>query len=140
MADGELAGTTGQAKAVEALAINLKGEISNEYDIYYRAHISDYGWLGWAKNGETAGSGGFSYGMEAIQIVLVSKNTAAPGNVKDHYREKKYDEMELKANIYSSLTPYLILVNRSVHKVYVFQGRMGKWKKIIEWYCGDGDA
>lgn len=140
VANGNIAGTTGQGKHIEAIQIRLSGDMGKYCDVYYRSHVANIGWLGWAKNGETAGSGGFSYGMEAIQIILVSKNTAAPGNVKDHYREKKYDEMELKANIYSSLTPYLILVNRSVHKVYVFQGRMGNWKKIREWYCGDGAA
>ena len=84
VADGELAGTTGQAKAVEALAINLKGEISNEYDIYYRAHISDYGWLGWAKNGEVAGSEGYALKLEAFQIKLVKKDsTDKPTSVRE---------------------------------------------------------
>ncbi|MDD4096940.1 MAG: hypothetical protein PHP22_11955 [Oscillospiraceae bacterium] len=37
------------------------------------------GWLDWAKNGESAGTAGFSYRLEAIKIVLVPKGGAAPG-------------------------------------------------------------
>lgn len=138
MQNGDIAGTTGQAKKVEAIQIQLTGEMEKYCDIYYKGHVANIGWLGWAKNGEIAGSKGFSYGLEAFQVVIVPRNTAAPGSVNDHYREKQYDEMELKANFYSSSTPYLILVNRSVHKVYVFQGYRGNWKKIREWYCSDG--
>ena len=138
--NNEIAGTTGQGKKMEALQIRLTGEMQKYCDIYYRAHVSNFGWLGWAKNGEMAGTTGFSYGMEAIQIVVVPKNTAAPGNTNDHYREKKFTEMELRANLYSSSTPYLLMVNRSRHKVYIFQGYRGNWKQIREWYCGDGAA
>ena len=53
--NGEIAGTVGRAKSVEAFKMNLTGEIADEYDIYYRAHSSGFGWLGWAKNGEYAG-------------------------------------------------------------------------------------
>lgn len=138
--NNEIAGTTGQGKKMEALQIRLTGEMQKYCDIYYRAHVSNFGWLGWAKNGEMAGTTGFSYGMEAIQIVVVPKNTAAPGNTNDHYREKKFTEMELRANLYSSSTPYLLMVNRSRHKVYIFQGYRGNWKQIRKWYCGDGAA
>lgn len=138
--NNEIAGTTGQSKKMEALQIRLTGEMQKYCDIYYRAHVSNFGWLGWAKNGEMAGTTGFSYGLEAIQVVVVPKNTAAPGNTNDHYREKKFTEMELRANLYSSSTPYLLMVNRSRHKVYVFQGYRGNWQQIREWYCGDGAA
>ena len=138
--DGEIAGTTGQNKKMEAIQIRLTGEKAKYSDIYYRTHVANIGWLGWAKNGEIAGSTGFSYGMEAIQIVVVPKGKAAPGSTADHYREKKFTEMELRANLYSSATPYLLLVNRSRHKVYIFQGYRGNWKQIREWSCGDGAA
>ena len=35
--------------------------------------------MGWANNGESAGTAGFSYRLEAIQIVLVPKGSGAPG-------------------------------------------------------------
>ena len=46
--------------------------------------------------------------------------------------------MEIKANMYSSSTPFLILVNRSTHKVGVFQGWQGNWNCIQYWDCADG--
>ena len=46
--------------------------------------------------------------------------------------------MMLRANNYSSSTPYIIMVNRSTHKVGVFQGWQGNWNNIVYWDCGDG--
>lgn len=43
-----------------------------------------------------------------------------------------------RANLYNSSTPYLILVNRSTHKVGIFQGWQGNWKCIRYWNCSDG--
>ena len=140
VSDNEVAGTTGQGKKMEALQIRLTGEMQKYCDIYYRAHVANFGWLGWAKNGEIAGTTGYSYGLQAIQVVVVPKGKAAPGSTADHYREKKFTEMELRANLYSSSTPYLLLVNRSRHKVYIFQGYRGNWKQIREWSCSDGAA
>lgn len=45
----------------------------NKYDIYYRVHCQSYGWLGWAKNGELAGSSGMAKRLEAIEIKVVPK-------------------------------------------------------------------
>ncbi|MCC6093520.1 MAG: serine hydrolase [Eubacterium sp.] len=52
-----------------------------QYDIWYRVHAQKFGWLGWAKNGEEAGTDGQSLRLEGIQILLVSKNTSAPKSV-----------------------------------------------------------
>lgn len=48
--------------------------------------------------------------------------------------------MQAKANLYSSTTPYIILMNRSTHKVGVFQGWQGNWNCIKYWDCSDGKA
>lgn len=48
--------------------------------------------------------------------------------------------MMARANMYSSPTPYLILVNRSTHKVGVFHGWQGNWNMIHYWDCADGKA
>jgi uncharacterized protein YjdB len=52
--------------------------MAEHYDVYYRVHAQTYGWLGWAKNGESAGTEGLSKRLEGIQIVLVPKGSAAP--------------------------------------------------------------
>lgn len=75
-----MAGTSGQSKRLEAIKIKLSGDAANKYDIYYRVHAQDYGWLGWAKNGESAGSEGYCKRLEGIEIKLVKKGGAAPGS------------------------------------------------------------
>lgn len=65
---------------MEAIKVKLTGDIADLYDVYYRAHIADVGWLGWAKNGEPAGSEGMAKDMQALQVVLVEKGGAAPGS------------------------------------------------------------
>lgn len=48
--------------------------------------------------------------------------------------------MQQRANMYSSSTPYLILVNRTAHKVGIFQGWQGNWNYVQYWDCSDGKA
>ena len=76
--NGQMSGTSGQAKRLEAIRINLTGEMAAHYDVYYRVHAQTYGWLNWAKNGEAAGTAGLAKRLEGIQIVLVPKNGKAP--------------------------------------------------------------
>lgn len=77
--DGEISGTTGQYVQIEGVQIQLYGEVSQYYDVYYRVNSQDFGWLGWAKNGESAGTVNGSYRMQAIEIQLFEKgDTSAP--------------------------------------------------------------
>lgn len=46
---GAMLGTEGQSRALEAIKLNLTGDDAENYDIYYRVHSSNFGWLGWAK-------------------------------------------------------------------------------------------
>ena len=83
--DGQVAGTQGEAKRLEAVQIRLTGSLAQSYDVYYRAHVQTYGWLGWAKNGESAGSELFAKQLEAIEVVLLPKNSTAPGPETDSF-------------------------------------------------------
>ncbi len=76
--NGEMSGTSGEAKRLEAICIDLTGEMGEKYDVYYRVHAQSYGWLGWAKNGECSGTAGYAKRLEGIQVVLVEKGGAAP--------------------------------------------------------------
>ena len=138
---GNIAGTTGQGKHIEAMRIKLTGEVAKYADVYYRMHVANFGWLGWTKNGQDAGTSGYGYQVEAIQIKLVPKNTAAPGSTSNAFKKappRVENEMQARANFYSSSTPYLILVNRSTHKVGVFRGWQGSWQNVFYWDCSDG--
>ena len=75
-------------KRLEAINIRLTGEASNLYDIYYRVHAEAFGWLDWAKNDAPAGTAGFSYRLEAIEIVIVAKGSAAPGATTKSFIDK----------------------------------------------------
>ncbi|MCR5340135.1 MAG: C40 family peptidase [Saccharofermentans sp.] len=77
--NGMTSGTPG--KKTDAVAIRLTGDVADHYDIYYRVCVQSVGWLGWAKNGAETGVTDLSYKLEAIQVVLVNKGGAAPGNV-----------------------------------------------------------
>ncbi|GAA0105701.1 hypothetical protein UT300013_23250 [Paraclostridium sordellii] len=72
--NGEISGTEGQSKRLEAIRINLKN-IVPQADINYRAHVQDYGWQDWKSNGEISGTEGQGKRLEAIQLKLVN----APG-------------------------------------------------------------
>lgn len=73
-----ISGTVGKATSIEALKISLSGKVAEEYDIYYRVHVANIGWLGWTRNGEIAGSEYYNYAIEALQIQLVKKGEKAP--------------------------------------------------------------
>ncbi len=71
-----MVGTTGQGKRLEAVKLRLVGDqLKSAYDIYYRVHVANLGWLGWARNGEEAGTAGLAARVEAIQVHLVPKGT-----------------------------------------------------------------
>lgn len=74
----KVAGTTGRAKAIEAINIKLTGDLSAQFDVWYRVHSSNFGWLGWTSNGQNAGSVGYGNAVEAVQIQLVKKGSSAP--------------------------------------------------------------
>ncbi|MEM8961501.1 MAG: hypothetical protein AAGD38_08495 [Acidobacteriota bacterium] len=78
--DGETAGTTGQARRMEAAQIRLLNP--GDMRICYRAHVAFDGWLGEVCDGATAGTTGLARRMEAIQINLVH----APPGCEVEYR------------------------------------------------------
>lgn len=75
--EGEIAGTTGKSKRMEAVQIRLTGAVADLYDVYYRVHCASWGTLGWAKNGETAGTVGYYRSIESIEIKIVPKDSEA---------------------------------------------------------------
>ena len=88
VSNGQLAGTSGRGLRLEAFNMNLTGEMANRYDIYYRVHAQNIGWMGWAKNGQNAGTAGMGLRLEAMQVIIVPKNTVAPGINTDFFRAR----------------------------------------------------
>lgn len=69
VADGELAGTTGQSLRLEALKLQLTNA-PGEAGIKYEAHVQNIGWQNMMSNGQEAGTTGQSLRLEALKITL----------------------------------------------------------------------
>lgn len=75
--NGEIAGTEGQAKRIEAI------KISASENIKYRVHIQDIGWTEWVPNDCVAGTVGQSKRLEAIEIVTEGSKLRATAHIQD---------------------------------------------------------
>ena len=77
VSDGAVAGTSGQAKRLEAINISL---VAQEYSggISYKTHVQKDGWQNWKSNGQMSGTSGQAKRLEAIQIKLT-------GEMANHY-------------------------------------------------------
>jgi uncharacterized protein YjdB len=67
--DGQVAGTTGQSKRMEALHLSLNNPNTAGH-ILYQVHVAQKGWLDWVSDGQMAGTTGQSRQIEAIRILL----------------------------------------------------------------------
>ena len=70
--DGEISGTQGEAKRLEAIRINLSSSISGSVE--YISYIQSIGWdSSFRKDGEISGTSGLAKRLEAIQIRLTGE-------------------------------------------------------------------
>lgn len=69
---GGYAGTTGEAKRMEAFGMKLTDQ-KYSGGIKYQAHVQSSGWQGWKTNNAVAGTVGAAKRMEAIRIELTGK-------------------------------------------------------------------
>lgn len=92
-------GTTGQSRSLQAVRFRLEGALGEAYDVYYRAHVAQIGWLGWAQNGANAGSVGYDLPIEAVQVMLVQKGGKAPGATSDCFRSRGLNYQAHSANV-----------------------------------------
>ncbi len=148
---GKRAGVKSKSYPVTAISINRKGKLRSYYDVYYRVYVKNYGWMGWAKNGQLAGSKVFDdFNVSAFQVKLVYKGGVSCGSTANHYSDsngvlKKSSEklalqkakatLDKKANKTSSATGYLLLCDRSTCYTAVYTGSKGHWKRVRFWQC-----
>ena len=66
-ANGQVSGTIGEGRRMEAISINIPGH-NNE--IQYQVHVQNIGWMDYVPGGQTAGTIGQSKRIEAIRIRL----------------------------------------------------------------------
>ncbi|MDM0492789.1 N-acetylmuramoyl-L-alanine amidase [Clostridium perfringens] len=72
--NGEVSGTTGQAKMIEGIKINLNNAPEG-VALNYKVHVSDEGWKNWISEGKVAGSSDLNKRIEAIQIKLIGNHS-----------------------------------------------------------------
>ncbi len=60
-------------KGIEAVKISLTDDLEKNFNIYYRVHVQDIGWMSWTLNGKSAGTVGYFKSVEAIEIKLLEK-------------------------------------------------------------------
>ena len=53
--------------------------MEKKYDIYYRVQAQTYGWLGWAHDGEPAGTAGLAKRAEAIDVQVLPQGQVPRG-------------------------------------------------------------
>jgi hypothetical protein len=69
VSNGQVAGTVGQARRLEALRIDLSGSSSPAAKVCYQAHVQDHGWMApVCGNGQMAGTTDQARRMEAVKI------------------------------------------------------------------------
>lgn len=68
--NGQMSGTSGQAKRLEAIRITLEN-VNYSGKILYRTHIQNVGWQDWKENGQISGTTSQEKRLEAIQIKLI---------------------------------------------------------------------
>ncbi|MBQ6394730.1 MAG: hypothetical protein IJH87_00075 [Atopobiaceae bacterium] len=75
---GEVAVSPVNGKPLDAIRIRLTGTAANYFDVFYRVHVSNVGWLDWTKNGEPAGTLNVGQHIQAIQVRVLMKGST-PG-------------------------------------------------------------
>lgn len=146
VSSGAALGTLDSYNGIQAIRISLTGDLARHYDVYYRLWVPYYGWMGWACNGQTAGTEGLSVDATAYQVVLVVNGQSAPGSTKNYYSDstgflrgwKHVGAFINRANKLSSSTKWLILVDTTLNYTAIFYGSKGNWELEKYWICTTG--
>lgn len=77
MVNGALSGSEGKGLRLEAIEIELTGDVPDDLKIQYQTHLENNGWTqGWVADGDPSGSEGQGLRLEAIEIKLTGANAA----------------------------------------------------------------
>lgn len=92
------------ALVISAFSANVHAEADSEHLVYFNTtatitdeqfeasrvdydhtHVQNFGWSGWASEGASCGSAGYSYRLEGIEIIIVPAGTPAPGSTANSF-------------------------------------------------------
>ncbi len=88
---------------LDAIKISLTGEISKYCDVYYRTYVDEFGWLGWAKNGQVAGSNKINKSITNIEVKVVLKDASSGLSNSMYYIESMSKAMQKAHEINNQL-------------------------------------
>jgi hypothetical protein len=97
VSDGEVAGTVGEAKRLEALIVE------SDYNLEYKAHVQNVGWQDWVKRGEVAGTTGQGLRMEAFRIKLIDPEQGKHVWYRVHVENVGWTDYAIDGNIVGSV-------------------------------------
>lgn len=83
--DGLPTGVVGNGSWIQAVQIELTGQAEKLFDIYYCVTSSVQGRLGWAKNGELAGTKDLGEKLISLEVMLLPKGSPAPESAAPRY-------------------------------------------------------
>ncbi|MFI2487296.1 hypothetical protein ACH47X_10335 [Promicromonospora kroppenstedtii] len=92
-------GSIGEKRRLEAIRISPGGPHASFYDVWYRVYVPKFGWLGWAKNGEAAGTTGYAYRIEDVQIRVLPRGktpTATTTGNASFYDKTTQNQVEVQ--------------------------------------------
>ena len=96
--DGIQTGLVGSGSWVEAIQIQLSGQAEKMYDVYYSVTSSGQGKMGYAKNGEVAGTVDIGEKILSIEVVLVPKGSAGPQSAAPRYKSAASSRLSVAEN------------------------------------------
>lgn len=109
------------------------GWVKDEGKWYFLKSSGALAWDEWVSDK------GYWYHVDKSGVMQTGQFTDKDGTVYDLGTSGAVaDFTAQKAQQYSSNTNYLIMVDRTAHKVYIFQGRQGNWTTLKEFSCTDG--
>lgn len=80
--DGAETGGAGGVQPLEAIRMELTGELASGYDLYYKV-FQNGAWTPWAVNGGTAGTEGVGLWMEAVRVSITARGAGEPAEIQE---------------------------------------------------------
>lgn len=125
------------AHHVEAVQINLAQTAGYFYDVWYRVVMKHAGELGWAKNGEKAGYPGVGDYVTNIEVALLPKGSAAPGETSNSFRASFHENFERNEQGFFYRHPEQELftgwLDDGKNRYYVYENNV-----LVGWHYIDG--
>lgn len=96
--DGGATGVPGEGNFVQAIQIELTGDAQRDYDVYYSVTSSKQGKLGYAANGQVAGTTDIGETLKSVEVVIVPKGTQGPASNTMRYVSELTGYLNLQEN------------------------------------------